>query len=153
MKVTNYFGISHPKKEMSRLIFQHKKRTSALVIILVFLGFAVFFYGSRTESASHEEYLNELEGPYKKFYTSLSGFTERPSPAKMDAIYDEFEEELQLLEIRAGLEGKKGEAYKQFLAMPEIYRQDYKDSAYKYSTIVGQANNAKMVLDYIGKQK
>lgn len=117
------------------------------------MGFALSFYNSRAETESQTEYLSKLEGPYRKFYTKLSGFTERPSPAEMYAIYEEFDKELHSLKIPAGLVEKKGEAYKQFLDLPEIYRQDYKDSAYKYSTIIGQANNAKIMLDFIEKQK
>ncbi|CEG26501.1 hypothetical protein [Bacillus sp. B-jedd] len=122
-------------------------------IVFVITGVTLYTGSTLGKAHSYEEYLGEMEKPYRKFYERLENITDRPSPKEMEEIYTKFENDIQALKIPVNAEESVRESYQQLLSMPEIYRKDYQTSNYKYSTIAGQAKHAKMMLDYIAEKK
>lgn len=122
-------------------------------MVFAIIGMVLYSGSALGQMHSYEEYLGEMEKPYRKFYESLANLTDRPAPREMEKIYTEFENDIQTLKIPVNSEESIRESYQQLLSMPEIYRKDYKASTYKYSTIAGQAKHAKMMLEYIAENK
>ncbi|GHI01470.1 hypothetical protein [Neobacillus kokaensis] len=115
-----------------------------------FIGVS-FWNNSDGGVTTYEEYLQAIKEPYELLYKNLQALPENPTAEEVYQIYDQFEEDLHHIKIAYNADRTVEENYNELLALPNTFRQDYKHSAYKYSTLIGQKSHVKMILDYIRK--
>ncbi|QED46659.1 hypothetical protein [Cytobacillus dafuensis] len=121
---------------------------------LSIIGFVTVFLGNDSEGVvTYEEYLQAIQEPYQNLYKNLHSLPEKPASEEIHQIYDKFERDISKIKISTDAEKNVRANYQQLTNLPTICREDYEKSPYKYSTLVGQASNVKMVLDYIEKNQ
>lgn len=110
----------------------------------------IFLWWSPSDGIdTYDEYLRVIKEPYQILYTNLESLPEHPTKAEVYQIYNQFNKNITTIKISSNAEMKVKENYNLLLSMPETFKEDYDQSNYKYSTLIGQSNHAKMVVDYI----
>lgn len=136
--------------------FDHKKRRKAILagIGLLFGCFILFFYGNDSEGVeTYDEYLKAVKKPYQALYTQLQALPEDPWEEEVYKIYHQFEIDIYKVKVSNHAEKIVKENYRQLSTLPETLKEDYNSSSYKYSTVIGQANHAELMVEYIKKNQ
>ncbi|MFO1446364.1 hypothetical protein KDN24_24800 [Bacillus sp. Bva_UNVM-123] len=137
-----------------KYILTLNKRSKLLLagFILLIACFILVFSRSDSEGiVTYEEYLQAIQKPYQNLYEHLQALPERPTSKEIYQIYDQFEKDISKIKISKAAEKNVKDNYQQLSNLPDMCREDYEKSPYKYSTLFGQASNVKMVLDYINE--
>jgi hypothetical protein len=135
-----------------RYHINRKRLVNIFSIVLVFLTTfsAMFYWWSSSDGIeTYREYLLVIKEPYQILYTNLESLPDHPTKAEVYHVYNQFNKNINTIKISSNAEMKVKENYELLLSMPETFKEDYDQSNYKYSTLIGQSNHAKMVVDYI----